>query len=190
MSIQKRQKLEENRRQDFRERQRNAFAEKRAERDLYKSQKVCEQLDAQKVASVVYYFYRPHPKDGGRYCFQIVCQSTPRRGAGGGYPIPGLDRGVPIRGPGGGYPRSRWGLPHPADRGVPHPRSGWGRGTHPRSRQGSTPSQVWMMGVTPGQDWIGYPPPPPPARTGWDTPLTMTGWTTPPPPPSPLDRVA
>ena len=22
------------------------------------------------------YFYRPHPKDGGKYCFQFVCQST------------------------------------------------------------------------------------------------------------------
>ena len=53
LTVQKRQKLEENRRQDFRERQRTTFAEKRAERDLYKSQKVCEQLDAQKVMSVL-----------------------------------------------------------------------------------------------------------------------------------------
>ena len=53
LSVQKRQKLEENRQLDFRERQRTAFAEKRAERDLYKSQKVCEQLDAQKVANVL-----------------------------------------------------------------------------------------------------------------------------------------
>ena len=48
-SLQKRQKIEENHRTNFRERQRNAFSEKRAERDLYKSQKVCEQLDSQKV---------------------------------------------------------------------------------------------------------------------------------------------
>ena len=53
LSVQKRQKLEENRQLDFRERQRTAFVEKRAERDLYKSQKVCEQLDAQKVANVL-----------------------------------------------------------------------------------------------------------------------------------------
>ena len=24
-------------------------------------------------------YYRPHPNDGGRYCFQFVCQFTPRR---------------------------------------------------------------------------------------------------------------
>ena len=53
LSVQKRQKLEEHRQLDFRERQRTVFAEKRAERDLYKSQKVCEQLDAQKVANVL-----------------------------------------------------------------------------------------------------------------------------------------
>ena len=57
---------------------------------------------------------RPHPKDGGRYCFQFVCQSTPRRGRvpqpgldGGGVPQPGLDGGgVPWPGldGGGGYP--------------------------------------------------------------------------------------
>ena len=26
---------------------------------------------------LVEFFYRPHLKDGGRYCFQFVCQSTP-----------------------------------------------------------------------------------------------------------------
>ena len=37
---------------------------------------------SQRTLLEVQYFYRPHPKDGGRYCFQFVCQSTPRRGGG------------------------------------------------------------------------------------------------------------
>ena len=59
-------------------------------------------------------YYRPHPKDGGRYCFQFVCQFTPRPG-GGGVPDPALE---------GGYPVSGWGVPV----------SGLG---------GGTPSQIW-----------------------------------------------
>ena len=55
--------------------------------------------------------YRPHPKDGGRYCFQFV--SSHFRGV----PQSGLGRGVPhLRS--GGYPISGLG------RGVPHLRSG------------------------------------------------------------------
>ena len=52
LSLQKRQKIEENRRQNFRERQRTTLTERKFERDLYKSQKACEQLDAQKVLSL------------------------------------------------------------------------------------------------------------------------------------------
>ena len=48
--------------------------------------------------------YRPHPKDGGRYCFQFVCQFTSRGGVPqsglGGYPIPDLA--------GGGTPSQVW----------------------------------------------------------------------------------
>ena len=100
------------------------------------------------------YFYRPHPKDGGRYCFQFVCQSTPRRG-GGGYPSQVL-----MVGGGGSTPA----------------RSGWlGRGY---------PGQVWMVGggvprAPPGQVWMAYPP----TMTGWGThPPWLDG--VPPPPTS------
>ena len=44
------------------------------------------------------YIYRPHPKDGGRYCFQFV--SPHLDGGGGGFPISGL-------GGGGGVPHLR-----------------------------------------------------------------------------------
>ena len=83
-----------------------------------------------------------------------VCQSTPRRGWGGGYPIPGLDRGYPIPGPSGGVPQPRFrqGVTHPRSRqgwGVNHPRSRWEGLPHPRSRWGYP---------TPGLD-EGYPIP-------------------------------
>ena len=117
------------------------------------------------ILSLFGHIYRPHPKDWGRYCFQFICQSTPRSG-GGGYPIPGPGGGLPHPRSGWGYPipspcrgvphsRSRWGVPHPANGGysipgldglVPHPRSRWG-----------VPHQL-MRGVLP------------PARTGWGTP--------------------
>ena len=45
----KRQKMESKHKQDFMHRQNTKFAEKNVEKDLYKSQKVCEQLDSQKV---------------------------------------------------------------------------------------------------------------------------------------------
>ena len=65
-------------------------------------------------------FYRPHPKDGGRYCFQFVSSHLDW---GGGYPIPGLDWGVPHPRSGlGGTPSQvqvRVGVPYLADRGVP-----------------------------------------------------------------------
>ena len=51
------------------------------------------------------YNYRPHPKDGGRYCFQFVCQFTSR----GGVPGPGPGREVPGPGPGGGSRSQIWG---------------------------------------------------------------------------------
>ena len=51
--------------------------------------------------------YRPHPKDGGRYCFQFVCQFTSRGGgprSGGGYPVSD---------PGGGTQSQIWGVGYP-----------------------------------------------------------------------------
>ena len=73
--------------------------------------------------------YRPHPKDGGRYCFQFVCQFTSRE-RGGGYPISGMGRGVPhLRSRYGGTPSQVW------------------VGGYPISGLGGTPSQgvpyVW-----------------------------------------------
>ena len=100
--------------------------------------------------------YRPHPKDGGRYCFQFVCQFTPRRGGGGtparsgwwGVPQPGLD--------GGG-------------REVPQPGLYGGRGVYP-IQVGMVPGLDGVWGVPqpgldcgggyPGQAWMvggGYP---------------------------------
>ena len=99
----------------------------------------------------------------GRYCFQFVCQSTPRPGGGGQvrmggypsqvwmgevpnprcgrgrYPLPGLD--------GGG------GVPHPVlDGGV----QDWMGYPHP--------NHYWMGYPPPVQDWKGYPSPPPVGR--------------------------
>ena len=93
-------------------------------------------------------FYRPHPKDEGRYCFQFVCQFTP----GGEYPVPGLGRGgtpcqVWIR---GGTPSQVWmgGCPIP---GL------YRRGTPSQVWTGGTPSQVWTGGhPIPGLDG-GHP---------------------------------
>ena len=91
--------------------------------------------------------YRPHPKDGGRYCFQFVSQSTPRWG-GGGVPQPGLNGGgAGVLRPGvdgrGGYPGQVWMV------GGTPVRSGWWGGTW------NPPGQVWMVGVPrvpPGPD--------------------------------------
>ena len=47
----KRQKMESKHKQDFMHRQNTKFAEKNVEKDLYKSQKVCEQLDSQSVGN-------------------------------------------------------------------------------------------------------------------------------------------
>ena len=89
-----------------------------------------------------------------------------------GYPIPGLDGGVP----------------HPADGdtptqvwmgGVPHARSGWGRGYPipcldgvPHPTDGVPPSKI-RMGY-PHQNLMGYLHPGldgvPPSKTGWGTP--------------------
>ena len=87
--------------------------------------------------------YGPHPKDGGRYCFQFVSPHFRGGGVphlrsgsgeypisglgGGGYPISGLGRGgtpsqVQVR---RGTPSQVWGVPHPRSGGVvPRPRSG------------------------------------------------------------------
>ena len=110
-------------------------------------------------------FYRPHPKDGGRYCFQFVCQST-SQGGGGVAPSQVWLRGVPIPGLAGG--------------GVPHPRSRWGRGS--RSGWGTPLDLGWIppppglgwgtpldlgWGTHPPQTWDGVPP----HDLGWGTPL-------------------
>ena len=108
--------------------------------------------------------YRPHPKDGGRYCFQFVCQSTsrgvPQSGL-GGYPIPGLAGGVPHPRSGQrGTPSQVWwgGTPSQVCWGVPHPRSGRGvPGVPPQTRSGWGSIQTWD-GVPPST-WDGVHPP-------------------------------
>ena len=105
--------------------------------------------------------YRPHPKDGGRYCFQFVCQFTPRRVE--GVPQPGLDGGggVPqpcLDGRGGTPARSGWWGGYPGQflilRGYPAGLDGGG----------GYSSQVWMVWGVPqsGLDGGGYPGYPPP----------------------------
>lgn len=49
MYLQKRQKIQNQQKQHFQDRLSNNLVEKKAERDLSKSQKVCEHLDSQKV---------------------------------------------------------------------------------------------------------------------------------------------
>ena len=134
-------------------------------------------------------FYRPHPKDGGTYCFQFVCQSTSRGGypsqiwggnpskvwlageypflalAGWGVPHPrsgGLRRGYPIPGLDGGYPPNqvRIGYPQPGLDGVP-PRPGMGN--PPGPGMGYPPGP----GMVPPGPGMGYPP-----DLGRGTPLT------------------
>ena len=89
-----------------------------------RTKKICK-LDNTKQYHLFSY-YRPHPKDGGRYCFQFVCQFTPRLGevppsASTGYPLPRSDWGYPL-------PRKE--VPHPyLGRGYPRP--DLGRGTPP-----------------------------------------------------------
>ena len=117
-------------------------------------------------ATESWYYYRPHPKDGGRYCFQFVFQSTL---AGGGYPISGLGRGQ-------GVPHSRYG------------RGGYpmGRGTPPQTWD-RVPPQTWDRVPPPPRTWDGVPPHPP--DLGWGIPPDLE-WGTPPylgrgtPPPS------
>ena len=99
-------------------------------------------------------YYRPHPKDGGKYCFQFVGPHLDREGRGtrsslgwGGTPSSG------------GYPNLGWGrVPSLRSGGVPHLRLG-GRGVPglrsggvPHLRSGDTTSQV--LGGVP---WV--PPP-------------------------------
>ena len=86
----------------------------------------------------------PTSEGCGKVLFS-VCQFTLRRGGEG---VPHLaDRGVPHPKSGRGVPcpRSRWGVPQSrSGGGYPHPRSGWG-----------------VPWGTPHRDWIGYPPHPP-----------------------------
>ena len=112
--------------------------------------------------------YRPHPKDGGRYCFQFVSPHLD----GGGVPGPGRGGGVPGPGQGGEGsqvkvggsqvqvkvgrgPRSRWGEgPRSRSRwGGPRSRSRWGGVLGPGQR--GTQSHVW--GGTSSQVQGGYP---------------------------------
>ena len=92
------------------------------------------------ISGFNFFHYRPHPEDGGRYCFQFVCQSTFR----GGGVTPVRSRGIP-------HPRS--------SRGGGYPIPGLGGG------KGGTPSQARMGnpltwdGVPP-QKWDGVPPRP------------------------------
>ena len=107
-----------------------------------------------------------HPKDGGRYCFQFVCQFT----SWGDYPISGLSRG---------------GTPSQLLMGVTPSQAWWG-----------TPSRSWWgylgypkLGLDGG--YLGYPPPlrpgqgthppwdgvpPPPSRPGQGTPHPGMGY--------------
>ena len=81
--------------------------------------------------SVHYFYYHPHPKDLGRYCFQFVS--------------PHVD---------GGYPHPSWW------RGYTHP-SQWGGTTILPDGRGVPPSQIRMAGGSsiPGQDQgERYPP--------------------------------
>ena len=104
----------------------------------------------------------------GRLCFHR-CVSVQLWGGGGWYPISGLmvGRGLPHpRSDGGGYlspGQMVGGVPHPRSNGgggVPHPRSGWWRGS-----RGTPPGQVWMVGGYPGYPqpglddggYLGYP---------------------------------
>ena len=115
-----------------------------------------------------FHFYCPHPKDGGRYCFQFVCQSTPRPGGGtparsgwwggaGGCPSQvWVVGGTPARsgwwGGGRGVPQlglDGWGVPQPGLDGWGVPRPGLDGGG-----AGGCPSQVWMVGGYPSQVWM------------------------------------
>ena len=148
-------------------------------------------------------FYRPHPKDGGRYYFQSVhtCEEE-------GVPHPRSGWGVPCpRSVGGGVtcPRSGWGVPQGPSwpdldgggyLGSP-PQPGLGGGTPSQvCGWGGTPSQVCGWGVPhprsggyPSQGWMGGTPGSPLARSGsWGVTqgtriphTTRTGWGTLPP---------
>ena len=84
-------------------------------------------------------YYRPHPKDDGRLCFQSVHHcggvgGVPQPGPDGGGSTPDRSRqGVPWPGPGGGAPQ-----PGPDWMGVPQP----GMGTPIWTWMGEYPSQV------------------------------------------------
>ena len=86
-------------------------------------------------------FYHPHPKDGGRFCFQFVSSH--------------LDWG------GGGIPSQVWmgegGIPSQVQRGGYPSQIRWGRGVSPNPGLDGVPPP-------PIQDWMGYSPPPPVRR--------------------------
>ena len=89
--------------------------------------------------NVVFNCYRPHPIHGGRYCFQLVCQSTPRQGGGGTLARSGWWGG-------GGYPGQVWMV----GGWVP---TKWWEGYLPGpgldGGGGGYRSQVWMVGGIP-----------------------------------------
>ncbi|XP_060081576.1 G patch domain-containing protein 11-like [Ylistrum balloti] len=73
----KRQKMELRQKQHFMSHMSNRFSEQQAERDLYKSQKVCEQLDSQmdiKEPEVYYYWPASHLKHLKKKAQQHVCE--------------------------------------------------------------------------------------------------------------------
>ena len=107
------------------------------------------------------YFYRRHPKDWGRYCFQFV---SPHRGGGGGCtPCLGLNslfQSVHTLG-GGGYPIQPW----MGGGDLIQPWTGGGYLIQPWTG-GGYPIQPWTGGGTPTLDGGGYPIPCPGGYTG------------------------
>ena len=126
--------------------------------------------------------------------FTLVVGDTPSCQTGGVPPSQvWTGEGVP-------HPRTRWGLPHPANRGVPpfqvwmggYPILSQGRGVlNPADRGYPIPRwgyPILLTGSTPIQDqdgstWGTHPlPPPPPSRLdGGSPPLSRTGWMSLPP---------
>ena len=126
---------------------------------------------------------------GERYCFQFVCQFTPRRG-GGGYPIQPWTEGggVPIQSWTGGVPQPwmggtwsslGWGGPNPVLNGGGYPNLGWGGLPHlrgvPPSKGENFWHQIWLDTCS---DWKKFfskrdPPQPPVKGKIFDTRFSL-----------------
>ena len=129
------------------------------------------------ISLQVLHYYRPHPKDGGRYCFQFV---SPHLDGGGGetpsnqWGIPPsflMGAGTPIP-PNGGTPilpnvgevppssLTPWYPPVRTGWGTPTIETGW-RYLPPSGLDGGNPQPPLALdGGTPCQNWMGYPPTP------------------------------